>query len=274
MNKNNENARPVNPTRISLAGFLIAIFLFAAYVYLYQLTPLTAPWNDVALNGVVSFAAMLTAVIATVIYFHYHPDDLPRKVWFNLMLGVWFWFLGDTLWGVFAYYSESGEVSTPSLADAAWIVGIALFTFAFYNQYVIVFPAQKRRILNVAVGAWIFSALLPAAVLLFSGSFEWSAYVDYYYPSAEILIGIAGIALVVAFQGGALVRPWIGMVIFSISDFFYAWAEQFGFYEWSSANNNMLTLAIDTSYLAAYLMLAFGFLGHWILINYGLRSKR
>jgi len=272
MGRESKDLKLANPTLVNLTGLLIAIFLFATYVYLYQLAPLEEPWNDAALNLITSFSALLAAGVATAIYLHYHPEDLPRKVWVNLAIGSWFWFLGDTLWGILAY--QVIEVPTPSIADPAWIIGIAFFTIAFYYQYVIIFPVQKQRILAITISAWLVAMIVPAVALLSAGAFGWGAYVDYYYPASEILIGIAGIALVVAFQGGALVRPWIGMVVFSISDFFYAWAEQFGLYEWSSANNSMLTLAIDVSYLAAYLILAFGFLGHWILIKYGLREKK
>lgn len=272
MNKKTENLQYANPSLINLAGVLIAVFLFVVYIYIYQFAPLEETWNNAALNSITSFAALLAAAVATAIYLHYHPDDLPRKVWLNLAIGSWLWFLGDTIWGILAY--RIVEVPTPSIADPAWIIGIAFFTFAFYHQYVIVFPAQKQRIMVIAIGAWVFAMIVPAVGLLITGTFEWGPYVDYYYPAAELLIGIAGIALVVAFQGGALVRPWIGMVVFSISDFFYAWADQSGLYAWSSENNNILTLAIDVSYLAAYLILGLGFLGHWVLINYGLRAKR
>jgi hypothetical protein len=42
-------------------------------------------------------------------------------------------------------------------------------------------------------------------------------------------------------------------------------------YAWSVENGNILSLVIDSSYLAAYLILAIGFLGHWMLLRRGLR---
>jgi hypothetical protein len=78
--------------------------------------------------------------------------------------------------------------------------------------------------------------------------------------------------LIYFFRGGMIGRPWIGMVVFGVSDFFYAWAFQTGIYAWSLENSNLLTLAIDASYLSAYLILWLGFVNHWLLIRYGLRG--
>lgn len=272
MNKDSGTPQFSRPNLIAMAGLLIAVILFTAYVYFYQVVPLKEPWNDLTLNAIAPVAALLAASVATAVYLYYHPEDLPRQVWLHLSIGAWLWFLGDTLWAILAY--QFGEVETPSVADAAWIAGIGFFSLAFYYQYKIVFPDLRTRIIQVIAASWAFALIAPAVGLWLTGSFEWGAYVDYFYPASEILIGIAGIALVAAFQGGALVRPWIGMVVFSISDFFYAWAEQSGLYEWSSANNDMLTLAIDISYLVAYLILGMGFLGQWLLIKYGLRPRK
>jgi hypothetical protein len=271
MNKD-ANPRYTPQSLINFAGVFVAAVLFAVYIYIYQQAPFNDPWNNVALNIITALSALLAAGVATAVYLHYHPGDFPRKVWLNLMIGSWFWFFGEAVWGVFAYLWT--EVPTPSIADAGWIGGLLFFTFALYHQYLIIFPAYQQKIIGIAAGAWVVALTVPAVALLAIGAFEWGIYIDYYYPIAELAMSIAGVALVVAFQGGALMRPWIGLFIFGVSDFFYAWAEQFGLYEWSAANNSLLTLAIDASYLAAYLILGVGFLAHWILINYGLRDKR
>ncbi len=274
MNKEQPDFKPANPAFIIFTYYLIAVPLFFYYLYVYQYAPFSDQINNNLLNSITAFSALIVAGIASAIYLHYQPEDRPRKVWLNLMLGCWLWFFAETLWGILSFYTETGEVPTPSIADAGWVGGFIFFSIAFYHQYLIIFPAQKKKIIAACIGAWIFAALVPLIGFLISPTFTREAYINYYYPIADFAVGIAGIALVLAFQGGALTRPWIGLFVFTISDLLYAWAEQTGMYEWSSQNSSALTLAIDSSYLAAYLILGFGFLSHWILINYGLRGKR
>lgn len=272
MNNEIRDFKTANSTPVMLVYYFIAVPLFLGYLYIYQYAPFEDVQNNTILNFITTIAALLVAVIATAITFHYQSEDFPRKVWFNLMVGCWLWCLAEAIWGIIAF--NAGEVSTPSIADAGWVGGFIFFTIAFYHQYAIIFPLQKKRIIAASIGAWVFAIFAPAIVLLIAQTFTWESYVNYYYPIADLSVGIAGIALVVAFQGGALMRPWFGLVIFGVSDLFYAWAEQTGLYAWSAENSNTLTLAIDSSYLAAYLILGMGFIGHWILINYGLRGRR
>jgi hypothetical protein len=94
--------------------------------------------------------------------------------------------------------------------------------------------------------------------------------VDIFYSAADLAVGIAGSLLIFTFQGGAMMRPWLGLVVFGVTDFLYAWAEQTGLYAWSVENGNLLSLIVDSSYLAAYLILALGFIAHWTLLRYGI----
>ena len=253
----------------SLAG---AILLFAGYIFIYQWAPFEGSLNDWALSLITMLGALFAAAFATLIYLHYHPEDYPRKVWLNLMIGCWLWFVAEFIWGTLDYVL--GEVTSPGLADAFWAGGFIFFTIAFYHQYNIISPARHKRARNIALAAWVGVLLIPFVALSVLRMFTAESYVNYCYPLADLAVGIAGLMLIFVFQGGALTRPWLGLVVFSISDLFYAWAEQTGVYAWSTENSNLLTLAIDASYFAAYLILGLGFVGHWLLINYGLRGDQ
>ncbi len=252
--------------------FLLSILIFVGYVAFYNFVPFTEPWNTMALNMLTASSALFAAIMATLIFRNYEPDDRPRLVWKNLMIGSWLWFAAEIVWGVLALTNE--EVPTPSLADLGWVCGFVYFTFAFYHQYLIIMPSKKSNIRNVAIGSWAVVLLLPLVVLYFMGSITLASYIDFYYPFADLAVGIAGISLVFVFQGGMFMRPWFGLFVFGISDLLYAWAEKTGVYAWSSANSNLLTLIIDSSYLAAYLILSLGFAGQWLLMAYGLRLSR
>lgn len=255
------------------AFYILSVVLIAAYVILYQYTPLETTLNDVLLNSIISLGALTAALISTFIFRHYHPEELLRRVWQNIMIASWLWFSGELLWQIYAYFNDS-VVPVPSLADGCWIGGFVFFTLAFYYQYSIVIPAQKDMIRTFAIGTWLVVMLIPALYLSVTDSFSLNYFIEFYYPFADLAVGIAGLALVFVFQGGALMRPWVGLMVFGLSDLLYAWAEKTQLYAASSESGNLLSLVIDTTYLAAYLLLAVGFLGHWVLLRYGLRPNR
>lgn len=252
--------------------YTLSVVLIASYIILYQYTPFDAALNDVLLNSIITLGALTAALISTFIFRQYHPEELPRLVWQNIMLASWLWFSGELLWQIYAYFNDS-LVPVPSLADACWIGGFVFFTLAFYYQYSIVTPSQKDTIRTFAIGTWLVVMLIPALYLSVTDSFSFEYFIEFYYPFADLAVGIAGLALIFVFRGGALMRPWIGLMVFGLSDLLYAWAEKTQLYAVSAESGNLLSLVIDTTYLAAYLLLAVGFLGHWVLLRYGLRSN-
>jgi len=269
---NNETNSNQNGALILSIFSAFALTMLAGYVYIYQVAPFEEKLNNAALNILTALAALLAAGSASAVFLHYHPEDFPRKIWMYVAFACAWWFLAETVWGVIAFYR--GEVASPGIADAGWVIGFLFFTFAFYYQYIAIYPEKKNQIISVALGAWALAIFAPLASLLATNSFTAEAYINYYYPIADLTVGIAGIALMFVFYGGALARPWVGLVILGISDSFYAWAEQSGLYAWSANNSNLLTVAIDSTYLAAYLMMSVGFLVQWILIHYGVSAKR
>jgi hypothetical protein len=73
-------------------------------------------------------------------------------------------------------------------------------------------------------------------------------------------------------MGGALARPWLGLLAFSFADLLYAWIEISGLYSWSVDQANLLSTVTDIVYLGAYLVLGFGVLSQWAFLKYGLRA--
>lgn len=261
-------ARPV-----VAAYYLLAFGLLGAYFYLYQYSPLEPVVNDLVLNSILTLSALIVAIVATLTFLQYQPEDRPRRIWMNLMIAGWLWFLGEFLWQVYAFFNKN-DVPVPSIADACWVIGFIYFTIAFYHQYSLVTPVSKDTIRTFAIGVWLLVWLIPALYLSTVNSFAVDYLVEFYYPFADLAVGVAGLALVFIFRGGALMRPWIGLMVFGLSDLLYAWAEKTQIYAVSAEGGNLLSLVIDTTYLAAYLILGIGYLGHWILLRYGLRTDR
>lgn len=272
MNKENNELKSTGAIPVVVFFYAVSFLLFVGYILFYHFSPFEGSFNNLVLNSITSIAALSVAVISTAIFFHYQPQDFPRKIWKSLMLGSWSWFIAEVIWQIYAFIYE--EVPVPGIADLGWVLGFIFFTIALYQQYAIINPSRVDTIRVFAIGTWLVVMLIPAVILTVLDSFSIGSYIDFYYPFADLSVGIAGLALILVFNGGALMRPWIGLMVFGASDLLYAWAEKTGIYAWSANNSNILTIVIDSSYLAAYLILAIGFLGHWILITRGLRGNR
>lgn len=270
INEWNELKRTFSSPR-AILSYAFALLLLAGYIVFYQFAPLGEPFDNLVLNSITSLAALAVAGVSTVVFLYYDPEDHPRKIWKNMMIGAWLWFFAEAAWQIYAFIFE--EVPVPSIADFGWWLGFLFFTFALYHQYSAIMPGESETIRLYAIGAWLVVLLLPLSLLSALGTFTVESFVDFYYPFADLAVGIAGLALVFVFRGGALMRPWIGLMIFGVSDMLYAWAEKTGVYAWSAENSNALTLVIDSTYLLAYLIFGLGILGHWMLLRHGLRSK-
>jgi hypothetical protein len=96
--------------------------------------------------------------------------------------------------------------------------------------------------------------------------------VNSFYPAADILLVCFALWLARKFTGGALARPWLGLLVFAFADFLYAWLQITGTYAWSIENRNWLSAIADIAYLVAYIVLGMGVLYHWLFLKYGLRS--
>jgi hypothetical protein len=266
MNEENKGARRISLTHT----YIFSALLMTGYIVVYQFPPFVEPWNDIILNILTAISAVFAAIMATLTFLYYEKDDAPRLIWKNLMIGCWLWFVAEVIWGYMAITRDEIPVG---IIDLCWVLGFIFFTLALYHQYSLISPSQKNIHRNVAIGAWIVISLIPFAIATLTNALDIKTYINYFYPFADLAVGIAGLMLIFTFRGGSLLYPWLGLVVFGITDFLYAWAEQTGIYAWSSENGNLLTLFIDTSYMAAYLILAMGFLGHWILIKYGIMAS-
>lgn len=261
-----------NTSLIMSTAVAAAVALVVAYVIFYQVAPLAGIWNDIALNLVTTISALCAAIVSTAIYYQYHPGDFPRAIWRNFMFGTWAWTLGELIWGVFDVVT--GNVPVPSPADVAWVLGFVFFSMGLYRQYIVINPKRLDFARKVVPTVWIGSFVIPLILLVALRSLTVDAYVDYWYSVADFSVGFSGLLFFMTFQGGRMSHAWVGLILFGLSDFLYAWAVQTGLYAWSVDQGNLLSLVIDSSYIAAYLILALGFLSHWVLLRYGANDPR
>jgi hypothetical protein len=246
---------------------IVALVILAAYAWLYTATPLPGDWNDIATTGLTILAALMGAIFATLVYRAYPPGDAPRRVWLWFMLGVWMWVAAEAVWGY--YYLTAGEIATPSLADLLWVAGYAFFTLAFYHQYRLCFQPGPNLARLAAVGVWLATLAATYLLTLLMGVSGSETFITYFYPVADLMMGLFALHLLWTFRGAAMAWPWLGMFVFTFADLAYAWAEQSGLYAWSLETGNAISLAVDLSYVAAYLIMAIGIANQYMLIRYG-----
>ncbi len=248
---------------LAIAGLLLVI-----YAYLYIFGPLEPSINNVILTGMSPLAAFFSAVFATVVFEEYHPSDQPRKMWLGIMFGTWLWFAAEMIWAF--NYITSGNSPAVTSADLGWIGGYPVFTIAIYYQFVLMMPSRRDFVWKLVVAVWALLLTLPAIIVFILGEINFGGYIGYFYPLADLALGVSGFLLVRLLRGSMLTRPWIGMIFFAFSDLFYAASIQSGIYDWSVSNNMLLSLFVDANYVFAYFLIALGFLENWMLIRFGL----
>lgn len=264
------NKNRIDPVNLSVLAALIAT---ALYIYIYQMQPLPLPWNDTVLNFSYCFAAGSGALLATLIWRRFAPADRPRRVWGNLALGLWMWTVAEAAWA--AYVVIYGEAPGVSVADVLWFAGYVFFAAALLHQYLLLFRPSLRRALlvlaAVTVGVLLISLLFTGLAMQSADSDKpWlETYVAIFYPLGDLAVAAAALYLVRTFGWGLWGRPWLALLVFTVSDALYAWLEITGLYNAISASGNLGSMVVDVLYFAAYLVMALACYWQWRLLKYG-----
>jgi hypothetical protein len=169
-----------------------------------------------------------------------------------------------------------GEVSA-GVPDVFWSLSYVFFGWALADQYRLLNqPDSKKLTVRILQVTGVLLVLTFATYALFikgtESSDPVSAFVNSFYPAADLTLAVIALWLARHFAGGAFARPWLGLLVFTVADLMYAWLEASGTYAWSLNQGNLLTTAADMAYLIAYFVLALGLLYQWLFLKYGLRS--
>ncbi len=250
---------------ISLSVVLMVVML-AGYVFVYENNPLSDDWNNFILSMAASFSVALAAIGVTAVLRYYSRKDRPYPVWLCFTLGMWVWVLAEGIWAYL--YFTSGEVPVFGMADVLWFAGYGLLTAALHSQYQLVYQAKIGWWKVAAV--WAGMLLLALVILaLFQSELTFENFISYLYPVIDFTLCLLSFRLFMAFGAGRLSRPWIGLFVLGISDATWAWLDVTGQYQASSDAGTWLSVFTDTTYVAAYLILAIGFLMQYMLLRFG-----
>ena len=253
-----------------------AIGLAVVYSVIYFWEPFS-PFTNILLADILTVSAsVFSAVSASLIWMMYEKTDAPRRVWSYFALGLWIWVIAEIIWSYGNLTLPNGEVPV-GVPDVFWILAYYFLGQALLSQYkILVHPVQNELVSRVTKSLLFFGV---SFVVIFS-ILEWFALstsvgdtmVNAFYPAADLTLALAAIWLTRNFQGGALGRPWIGLLIFTFSDLLYAWLQLSGAYAWSLDRGNWVSGFSDIVYFSAYLVLGIVSFSQWLFLKYGLRS--
>lgn len=249
-------------------AIIAALLILGAYAYIYQAWPFEDIINDLLLNLLIILSAVLNTLAGLLILRSYGREDATYRVWLFFVIGFALWAAAEIAW---AYYNMTlGEVPVPSLPDYLWIAGYVFFGLGFVKQYQVLFstPASKGYLILVL-------ALVSSLIVTYFVQQLWGEpgslgnFVDLYYPVADFFVLLVALGLVYTFRQGFFGRPWLTMVVFTISDALYAWLTQSGAYAYLADSGDYASMIVDTLYMAAYLSMALGFLMQYLVIKHG-----
>jgi hypothetical protein len=246
------------PARIAAFGAVAALIVLNAF------QPGGVAVLELASDGLYAAMALLGAVLAFLAGSRFDRQVPQRRVWSLLGIGLLLWALAELLW---TYYQigVGDEVPYPSPADILWVAGnipLLLGLFLGYRSLgVRLSPRQRAGAVGVyAVLLTLLAGGLVAPMYFSQPGVPWAeAFVGTCYLVGDLTFAfIATLSLVVLWDG-LVGRPWlpivIGALLFAISDTAFTYAVWIGVY---STGANLLSSAIDVSYLAAYAAIALG----------------
>ena len=185
-------------------------------------------------------------------------------------------FFSQVIWSYGNLTLPNGEVPV-GVPDFFWVVAYYFLGQALLSQYKILVHPTRSELTSRVIRSVLF--LCVAWALIFSvlmwldlSSSVGDTLVNAFYPAGDLTLALAAIWLTRNFQGGALGRPWIGLLVFSFSDLMYAWLQLSGAYAWSLDQGNLVSGFSDIVYFSAYMVLAIGSFSQWLFLKYGLRS--
>jgi hypothetical protein len=185
--------------------------------------------------------------------------------------------LGETTWSYWNLTLPNGEVPV-GVPDVFWVIAYYFLGQALLSQYQLLMTPTQAELNKRVINSLLF---LGISFALIFGVLEWFALstsvvdtlVNAFYPAGDLTLALSAVWLTRHFQGGALGRPWIGLLVFAFSDLLYAYLQLSGTYAWSLDKGNWVSGFSDIVYFSAYLVLGLVLISQWLFLKYGLRSS-
>jgi len=237
-------------------GILLILFLISVLLYTFQ--PLGDQFYIICDLTVIIFS-FLSFVFGLYAYEFYGFSSIKGKALLFLTLGVFFWFLGETTWGVYEIVLGI-EAPVASVADMFWLIGYPLFLAGFYYVWKIASTSiSKKRLLILSVliiAICSFMTYISTPILTDTEMSSAEKISTAGYVIGDTLILVALMVAVTYLLGGKFAKGWsiilLSIFLMSVADIYYM-----NFLEVYKAGN-----LIDLFWDLSYILLAFGFFYH------------
>lgn len=250
--------------------------LIVLSLLLYHFQPFGDFWTDKVLDGLILFAAVAAAGLATKFRSQFHSDEPPHRVWSMFALGLWFWVAGEVsgiIYDLIYWYAEYPDLM---ITDLCWLVGYAFIGLALYYQYRLIFGRNNKRGTRYYLA--LFLLALTAAALLANAAIQteigfgygwFMLFITFLYPVFDVMNGLGALYLAYLFGRGHWIRPWWGLILFALSDSINVFYWLGGYNYLPEALQPPLDLLDLFFYSASYLVMAIAFLSLFYMSQYG-----
>lgn len=248
----------------------VVILLVTAYILLNLFSILPEELNDRVTTVLYSILAPgLSGLAIGLVLKEMGTSAGVGRAWLAFSIGIWLWVLAEFTWA--GYYFATGEWPDLSASDVLWLLGFIGLTIALKIQYELINQNQVPwwRIIAIWTGVLVATLLV---VVVTGAEINFSNYLAYFWPVADLATGFFAMRLFLHFRGGLFSRPWAGLLVMGLADAIYALLEATGVYDQASESEGLLgflPLAADSTYMAAYLVLALGFFMIYLVLRYG-----
>lgn len=243
--------------RMHLAlGLFLLLFLVNIPLYVYR--PLDEKFYLISDLIIIVFSFL--AVVFGLYAFKLHGfNSVQGKALLFLTIGTFFWFLGETTWGIYEIVLGV-EKPVASVADIFWIIGYPLFfTGLYYVFKVSSVPLNKKRfvalsVVLILVTYYLIGLAIPNLIDEKISLVEKVSTAG--YVIGDMILLLAVIVIITYLFGGKFAKSWniILLAIFmsTIADIYYM--NFLDVYETGSL--------IDILWNLDYILLALGFFYH------------
>ncbi len=251
---------------VAMIGTLFFVLLMALYFHpIYQaLTPRTV---SAFYNFTTTLLALLTTVLAFLLWREAGWKEVLGRVWFYLMAGMILWTIGEAIW---AYYEVILNKITPypSVADIAWVLGYIPLVLSMVIRLRSLHTLPERRQTLISTGVFAVLALISLIFVIgpitlakdYNSRFE--QFIDLLYPLGDLALAYVAMLCMAALAGGLLSRTWLlvtsGFLLLAISDSLFVYTTWNDLYTITGHGPSLIRAIVDFTYVLGYMLLGYG----------------
>ncbi len=273
------------------AWWVVNVIFFALFTYLdlagYWQLPYTLPhpWNDYIIYILIILAASSAAVLGFLLTQQFKITEPQFRIWLFFSIGLSCWLLGEL--SGFIYRQVYVTLPDLTVTDLFWTAGYFFFGLSLYYQYILIYvrgniqkPIRQTHLpLFGFIAAIILFGTLVITLLAHPAGMEmdanlFSRYMLFFYPICDLAEGITALWFAFIFRRGILGRPWIGLLLFALSDGISSWYWMGGASTLNPVSDNVISLISDVLYIGGYLAAAAGCLSIFLMIKFSFRPRK